>query len=80
MSRRARVKPTAEAPPYSTEVSRSYSSRCTRIATPMTAQLVVISGRKMPRAAYRGGTIFLRNISTNCTSEAMTTMKTMVCR
>ena len=43
-------------------------------------QVVVISGRKMPRAAYRGGTIFLRNISTNCTSEAMTTMKTMVCR
>jgi hypothetical protein len=49
-----------------------------RMATPSTAQLVVINGRKMPKAMYRGGANFLRNISTNCTREAITRMKAMV--
>jgi hypothetical protein len=48
--------------------------------TPKTAQLVVIKGRKMPRPAYRAGMLFLRNISTNCTREAITRMKAMVRR
>ena len=46
--------------------------------TPRTAQLVVMSGRKMPSAVYSDGTLFLRNISTNCTSTAMTRMKARV--
>ena len=46
----------------------------------MTAQLVVIKGRKMPRPAYRAGMLFFKNISTNCTREAMTRMKAMVRR
>ena len=46
----------------------------------MTAQLVVISGKKMPRPAYRAGMLFLRNISTNCTREAITRIKATVRR
>lgn len=44
------------------------------------AQLVVMSGRKMPSAEYSGGIAFLRNISTNCTKPAITRMNTMVCK
>ena len=41
--------------------------------------MVVISGRKMPSAEYRAGMDFFMNISTNCTSVAMTRMNAMVC-
>ena len=50
------------------------------MVTPITAQLVVMSGRKMPSAEYSGGIAFLRNISTNCTKPAITRMNTMVCK
>ena len=44
------------------------------------AQLVVISGRKMPSARNSAGLIFLMNISTSCTVEAMTAMNEISCR
>ena len=47
--------------------------------TPSTAQLVVIRGRYTPRAVYREGMAFCRNISMNCTREAMTRMNATVC-
>ena len=37
----------------------------------MTAQFVVIRGRKIPSPAYNAGILFFKNISTNCTSEAI---------
>jgi hypothetical protein len=40
---------------------------------------VVISGRKIPRASYKGGIDFFKNISTNCTKVAITIINTMVC-
>jgi hypothetical protein len=43
-------------------------------ATPITAQFVVISGRKMPNASYRAGSRERMNSSTSCTSAAMTRM------
>ena len=41
--------------------------------------MVVISGRKMPSAEYSAGIAFFMNISTNCTSVAITRMNAMVC-
>ena len=56
-----------------------YSLSMLVIAAPRTAQFVVISGRKMPSAEYRAGINFFMNISTNCTSVAITRMNAMVC-
>ena len=39
-----------------------------------------MSGRKIPRAFWRAGRYFFMNISTNCTSAAITRMNTTVCR
>ena len=44
------------------------------------AQLVVISGRKIPSCRNSTGTIFFTTISTICTSEATTMMKEMIRR
>ena len=41
------------------------------LATPSTAQLVVISGKNTPSALYSAGAIFLSIISSICTSAAM---------
>ena len=50
------------------------------MATPRTAQLVVISGRYTPSAAYSDGITFFKNISTNCTKDAITSINTIVSR
>ena len=42
--------------------------------------MVVISGRNTPSAEYRLGMLFFKNISTNCTSAAITRMKAIVCK
>ena len=55
-----------------------YSSLMLIRQTPMTAQFVVMRGRKIPRPAYSAGMLFLRNNSTNCTREAITRMKAKV--
>ena len=47
-------------------------------ATPRTAQFVVMSGRKMPSAACRGGMNRFIAMSMNCTSEAITRMNASV--
>ena len=44
------------------------------------AQLVVISGRKMPSSLNSVGLTFFTVISTICTSDAMTTMNEMMRR
>ena len=48
------------------------------IATPYSAQFVVITGRKTPKAWYKGGLTFFRIISTIWTNAAMTKIKVMV--
>lgn len=54
---------------------------CTEFkATPSTAQFVVISGRYTPNDSYKAGIDFFKNISTNCTSAAITRMNTIVCK
>ena len=47
-------------------------------ATPSTAQFVVMSGRKMPRAAWSGGRKRFIAMSMNCTSAAITRMNASV--
>ena len=54
--------------------------RCSGWPHPSTAQLVVMSGKKMPSARYRAGMVFCIMISTSCTRAAMTRMKAMVCK
>jgi hypothetical protein len=51
-----------------------------RSAAPRIAQFVVIRGKYMPRALYRDGTDFFKNISISCTREAITRMKAIVLR
>ncbi len=73
-------KPAAAPKPYRAEV-RKVCFFCTfSSATPSTAQFVVISGRKMPRAWYITGLVLWIIISMNCTSAAMIRMKKIVCR
>ena len=77
---KANVKPTPFDKAYIVP-SKSPKSFCiTKIATPRTQQLVVMSGKKTPRAAYNDGLIFFKIISTICTKEAMTKMKAIVCK
>ena len=49
------------------------------MATPSTAQLVVIRGRYTPRPLCREGENFLSSSSVICTRAAMTRMNTMFC-
>ena len=74
------VKPTAVAKPFTMPVRIPYSFCTLVMATPSTAQLVVIRGRDTPSASYKEGMDFRRNISTNCTSAAITRINTMVFR
>ena len=77
---KAKVKPTPFDNAYIVP-SKSPKSFCiTKMATPSTQQLVVMSGKKTPRAAYNDGLIFFKIISTICTKAAMTKMKAIVCK
>lgn len=76
----ANVKPTPLAKAYIVPSNKPKSFCITRIATPRTQQLVVMSGKKTPKAAYNEGLIFFNMISTICTNAAMTKMKAMVCK
>ena len=49
-------------------------------ATPSTAQLVVIRGRKIPSTLYSSGLVLWTTISVNCTTAAITRIKVMVRR
>ena len=70
--------PTPVAKPFTTPSRILYSSCTLFRATPSTAQFVVISGRYTPRALYNEGTNFFKNISTICTSAAITRINTIV--
>ncbi len=70
----ARVNPTPPPNENTTAWTKLYSRMVWNRATARIAQLVVISGRKMPSARNRAGLNFLMNISTSCTAEAITAM------
>src|SRR6056297_1606502 len=71
----ARVKPIPTPSPNTTLVIKLYPFNGIKSARPKIAQLVVISGKNIPRALYKTGLDFLINISTNCTKEAITMIK-----
>ena len=48
------------------------------ITIPRTAQFVVISGRYTPKALYKAGLNFFKNISTNWTNAAINKINTIV--
>ena len=73
-------KPNAVAKPFTTLSKIPYSLVTFVSATPRTAQFVVIRGRYTPRLCYNAGMDFFKNISTNCTSAAITRINTIVCR
>ena len=72
--------PTAVANPFTTLSRIPYALVTLVSATPNTAQFVVISGRYTPKDSYSGGIFFFKNISTNCTNDAITKINTMVCK
>ncbi len=68
----ANVNP-APAPIPKTKLSKKlYSLKTENNAKPSIAQLVVISGKKIPNVSYHGLLPFLINISTNWKREAIT--------
>ena len=76
----ANVKPMPFDNAYIVPSNKPKSFCITKIATPRTAQFVVMRGKNTPRAAYNDGLIFFKIISTICTKAAMTRMKAMVCK
>ena len=56
-------------------LKKEYSLLMFKRQAPITAQLVVIKGRKIPKALNNSGLSFLTAISTNCTELAMTMIK-----
>ena len=74
----ASVNPMALAKVKQTACNKLKSFWTLKMAIPKTAQLVVIKGKNMPRAPYKAGESFFKMISTICTNDAMTNMKTMV--
>ena len=76
----AKVKPTPLAKAYIVPSNNPKSFCITKMATPRTQQLVVMSGKNTPNAAYNEGLIFFNMISTICTNAAMTKMNAMVCK
>lgn len=72
--------PSAAANAKTTDFMNGASSFTLSTATPSTAQLVVMSGRKIPSAACNGGMKRFITMSTSCTNAAMTRMKAMVCK
>ena len=76
----ASVKPMPFDNAYIVPSNKPKSFCITKIATPRTAQLVVMSGKNTPSAAYNDGLIFFKIISTICTKAAITRMKAIVCK
>ena len=75
----ARVNPTALAIANTTPSIRLNSFWIVNMATPKTAQFVVMSGKNTPNAEYNDGLTFFRIISTICTKDAITNINTIVC-
>ena len=74
----AKPKPSAAAKENRTDSKKGVPSLQFSSATPSTAQFVVMSGRKMPSAAWSGGAKRFIAMSMNCTSEAITRMNASV--
>ncbi len=77
---KANVKPKPLDNAYIVPSNKPKSFCITKIATPRTAQLVVMSGKKTPRAAYNEGLTFFNIISTICTKAAITKINAIVCK
>ena len=74
----AKPKPSAAAKEKRTDSRKGVPFLQFSSATPSTAQFVVMSGRKMPSAAWSGGTKRFIAMSMNCTSDAITRMNASV--
>ena len=74
----AKPKPTAAEKEKKTDSKKPVPCLQLISAAPRTAQLVVMSGRKMPSAAWSGGRKRFIAMSMNCTSEAITKMNARV--
>lgn len=72
--------PTATAKPFTTVSIKLYPSWILMMATPSTAQFVVIRGRKTPSALYSDGDVLAIAISTNWTNAAIIRIKAIVWR
>ena len=73
-------KPNAVQKPQTTLSINPYQLEIFLIATPSTAQFVVINGKYTPSASYNAGINFLSAISTNCTNAAMIKINAIVCK
>ena len=74
----AKPKPTAAANEKNTLSKNGVPCLQLISAAPKTAQFVVMSGKKMPNAACKGGRKRFIAMSMNCTSAAMTRMNASV--
>src|SRR5690625_7067513 len=77
-NKNTRENPKAAPKPYQVDSKKPRSRLVFCNATPSTAQLVVMSGKKIPSTRYNKGLVFSINIFENCTTTAITRINEMV--